>query len=108
MQETDLVLELIETLSERNCNGHARVRLGTALADPDRFRKIFSHYSRGTYFEEINLDLEPVPPVISCSCGFEGPVRSPEMVSQCPSCGEQPALEHGTEFEVLEPPQRST
>ncbi len=104
MQETDLVIELIEELSNRQCNGHAKVRLGTALADPDKFKNIFSHYSRGTYFEQVDLELEEIYPVIQCSCGYTATVTSPDMLSApCPKCGGEPQLEHGTEFEIVEP-----
>lgn len=104
MQETDLVIKLIEELSERGCNGHAKIRLGTALADPEKFRDIFSHYSRGTYFEQVDLEVEEVAPVIQCTCGYTAPVTSTEMLSaSCPHCGDQPQLAHGTEFDIIEP-----
>lgn len=106
MQETDLVLELIEELSKRECNGHAKVRLGTALADPDKFRQIFTHYSRGTYFEQVDLQLEEVNPEMECRCGHRIKVTSPAMLSSpCPNCNGTPELVHGTEFEVIEPEQ---
>lgn len=103
MQETDLVLELIEELSRRDCNGHARVRLGTAIADPDKFKHIFSHYSRGTYFENVTLELEEIPPEITCSCGYTARATRPDMLRQCPQCQRPPELSAGTEFEVVEP-----
>lgn len=105
MQETDLVLKLIEELSRRECNGHARVRLGTALADPDKFKDIFSQYSRGTYFENIDLELDEVYPEIQCSCGYHDSAPSPDMLSSCPQCGGTPELSSGTEFEIMEPDQ---
>lgn len=103
MQETDLVLELIEELSRRECNGHAKIRLGTALADPDKFKDIFSHYSRGTYFENVALDVEEVAPQITCDCGYQAPAIRPEMLSTCPNCRNTPRLSQGTEFEIIEP-----
>jgi Zn finger protein HypA/HybF involved in hydrogenase expression len=104
MQETDLVMKLIEELSHRQCNGHAKVRLGTALADPEKFRDIFHHYSRGTYFEEVDLDLEVVYPEVQCACGYRAAVTSPDMLSAaCPQCGGDPQLQRGTEFEIIEP-----
>lgn len=107
MQETDLVMKLIEELSHRGCNGHAKVRLGTALADPDKFKNIFNHYSRGTYFENVDLQLEEVYPVIQCECGYTAHVMSPDMLSDpCPQCGGTPELQHGKEFEILEPEEQ--
>ncbi len=105
MQETDLVLQLIEELSRRECNGHAKLRLGTALADPDKFKDIFSHYSRGTYFENVDLELEEVYPVVQCQCGYENTAPSADVVSSCPQCGGVPELVQGTEFDILEPGQ---
>lgn len=103
MQETELVMDLFESLERRECNGHATVRMGTALADPAKFRRIFSRFSRGTYYEELELDLEEVDPVISCSCGYRGVPSSAAELSECPRCGGNPELEKGTEFEVVEP-----
>ncbi|MCJ7479144.1 MAG: hydrogenase maturation nickel metallochaperone HypA [Candidatus Nanohaloarchaeota archaeon QJJ-7] len=103
MQETDLVMNLMRELEQRQCNGHAKVKLGTALADPAKFQDIFSNFSRGTYFESLNLEIETVDPVISCSCGYRASPRSPEELSICPVCGGEPELEQGIEFEILEP-----
>ncbi|MDY6773647.1 MAG: hydrogenase maturation nickel metallochaperone HypA [Candidatus Nanohaloarchaea archaeon] len=103
MQETNLVMNLIRTLEQKQCNGHAKVKLGTALADPTKFQSIFSSFSRGTYFEHVDLEIETVDPVVSCSCGYRAAPRSPEDLSTCPSCGGEPELEHGTEFEIVEP-----
>ncbi len=107
MQETDLVMQLLETLERRQCNGHARVRLGTGIADPDTFRDIYTEFSRGTYFEHVDLDVEPVDPAIRCGCGYGGPLRNAAHLHACPACGAEPELVHGTEFEVLEPEPRS-
>lgn len=96
-------MELIRALEQRQCNGHAKVKLGTALADPETFRSIFTRFSKGTYFEHVDLEVEAVDPMISCACGYRAVPRSPEAVSRCPACGEEPRLERGTEFEVLEP-----
>lgn len=103
MQETDLVMRLLETLERRQCNGHARVRLGTALADPATFRSIYTEFSRGTYFENVSLDLDTVDPAIRCDCGYAAPLDDPAHLSTCPACGGEPTLVRGTEFEVLEP-----
>ncbi|MFB6076817.1 MAG: hydrogenase maturation nickel metallochaperone HypA [Candidatus Nanohaloarchaea archaeon] len=103
MRETDLVMELLETLRQRECNGHASVRLGTAIADPATFDDIFTRFSRGTYFEHVDLDIHPVDPAITCDCGYTGPVTSPDKISRCPRCGGTPDLSRGTEFEVVEP-----
>lgn len=101
--ETELVMELLETLERRQCNGHATVRLGTALADPDTFADIFTEFSRGTYFEHVGLDVEVVDPVISCGCGYRARPTDPAQLSRCPRCGGRPDLVRGTEFEILEP-----
>lgn len=103
MHETELVMELMEELEQRQCNGHAEVKLGRALADPSTFRHIFSRFSRGTYFEHVNLDVDAVDPVIACECGYRGVPRGPDDLSACPRCGARPALEQGTEFEIVEP-----
>ncbi|MDY6769967.1 MAG: hydrogenase/urease maturation nickel metallochaperone HypA [Candidatus Nanohaloarchaea archaeon] len=103
MQETDLVLELLQELERQQCNGHAKVRLGTALADPDTFQDIFATYSRGTYFEEVDLEVEPVDPVIACDCGYEAAPRSPRELDECPSCGGTPELAEGVEFDIQVP-----
>ncbi len=103
MCETDLVLDLLRTLQRRDCNGHARVRLGTARADPDRFRQIFDRYARGTYFEHVDLEVEEEDPVVACSCGYEAVPATPAALQHCPRCTETPELVAGTAFDVVEP-----
>lgn len=104
MQETNLVMQLIEELSRRECNGHAKVRLGRARASPAKFKEIFNHYSRGTYFEQVDLAIEEVPPIIGCECGYNALVTAPAMLSEpCPECGGEPELRQGMEFDILEP-----
>lgn len=103
MQETELVMDLMRELSRRDCNGHAKVRLGTALADPDRFHEIFAHYARGTYFEQVDLEIEEIPPAVQCSCGYRAYARTPDHLSVCPRCRNTPQLYQGTEFAILEP-----
>ncbi|MDY6765960.1 MAG: hydrogenase maturation nickel metallochaperone HypA [Candidatus Nanohaloarchaea archaeon] len=106
MQETDLVMELMRRLEQQQVNGHATVKLGTAVADPDTFQDIFSRFSRGTYFEHVELDVDPVDPVIACECGYRATPRSPDELDRCPACGGTPELEQGTEFEVIVPDKR--
>ena len=103
MRETDMVLHLMEELSRRDCNGHAKVRLGLARGDPDRFQTIFSHYSRGTYFEHVDLQLDAVKPEIQCDCGYRAVVTHPKLLSHCPVCGDTPELAQGAEFDIVEP-----
>lgn len=103
MCETDLVIRLMEELSRRDCNGHATVRLGEARADPDTFSSIFAHYARGTYFENVDLDVEVVEPVVACSCGYRTTPTNTRMLQQCPRCSRTPQLMQGNEFAIIEP-----
>lgn len=103
MRETDLVMDLMRELSRRDCNGHATVRLGTALADPARFRSIFTHYARGTYFEQVDLEIEEEQPVVACPCGYREEAPRADALERCPYCAGATYLLNGNEFEVLEP-----
>jgi Zn finger protein HypA/HybF involved in hydrogenase expression len=106
MQETDLVMETLRILEAQQCNGHARVKLGTAVADPSTFQDIFTEYSKGTYFEQVDLEVDAIDPVITCDCGYRAAPRNPDELDQCPACGAVPELEQGTEFKVIVPKQR--
>ncbi|MCJ7450479.1 MAG: hydrogenase/urease maturation nickel metallochaperone HypA [Candidatus Nanohaloarchaeota archaeon QJJ-9] len=105
MSETERVLEIIQELNRRDCNGHAKIKLGRAVAKPERFRKIFERYSRGTYFEKVDLDIEEVPIQLGCGCGYWRIIKPEDEVNSpsCPRCGNELSIEKGNEVEIVKP-----
>ncbi|MDY6778634.1 MAG: hydrogenase/urease maturation nickel metallochaperone HypA [Candidatus Nanohaloarchaea archaeon] len=103
--ETELVMRTIEELNRRQCNGHVKLELGSAIASVERFRKIFERFSEGTYFEEMDVEIDEVPSVVACSCGYRRKIGSRGYIphGNCPRCGRLLDLERGGEFRILEP-----
>ncbi len=60
MQETTLVMQMMETLVDRNCNAHVTVKLGENF-NHARFKTIFKRYAEGTYFQHVDLRIEQAP-----------------------------------------------
>lgn len=98
-------MRALQELRRRDCNGHVRFRLGMARVDPERFRRVFEHFSRGTYFEDTALELETVEPVMACGCGYRRSVSRQAYLgdARCPRCRDRMELERGDEFEIVEP-----
>jgi len=99
-------MKTLEELNRRECNGHLKLRMGNAVASPYRFRKIFRKFSEGTYFEQMDLEIEEVAASLSCSeCGYKRRIESDSYVYSfsCPRCREELSLKEGQEFEIVEP-----
>lgn len=105
MQEAKLVMRAMQELNRRECNGHVKLRLGNVLAAPETFRQMFDRFSKGTYFEGIHLEIEEVPTVISCRCGYRRRLGREGYLPQveCPRCRNRLSVEQGDEFEIVEP-----
>ncbi len=105
MREAKLVMQAMEELNRRECNGHVKLRLGNAVAAPETFRQMFDRFSKGTYFEGIKLEIEEVPAVISCNCGYRRRLGSRNHLPrvECPRCRNRLSVEQGNEFEIVEP-----
>lgn len=104
MEETELVMQTMEELNRRTCNGHIKIRMGTATADPDQFRSIFERFSAGTYFETMEMEIEHVRSQLACECGYRRALSTDAYIPamDCPRCGN--ALEiDGDEFTIIEP-----
>lgn len=104
MRETELVMQTMEELNRRTCNGHIKIKMGTAEADEDRFRDIFDRFSRGTYFETMDLEIESVTNTVACECGYARPLNTDSYLPtrNCPRCGETLRIK-GEDFTIVEP-----
>jgi Zn finger protein HypA/HybF involved in hydrogenase expression len=103
--ETELVMHTLQELKQRDCNGHVKIKVGSAGARISRFKRIFRRFAEGTYFEDIDLQISSVPTVISCRCGYQRRLGPRSYVSgrSCPRCQGRMEVRQGDEFEILEP-----
>jgi len=106
VHELSLVAELVES-----CELHAagrpvsavRVRCGD-LIDGAELAIAFEELAVGTVLVGAALEIERVPTVLSCSCGFAGPVEAEHSgghVALCPGCAEVRAVEEVLELVAL-------
>lgn len=93
--------------AKENCNGHAKIKLGHLVADPDKFKTLFRLFTRGTELDHVQLDIEDIPPKVSCDCGFSGQITLPSHVrsASCPRCKKKVDIVQGREFKIVYPPQ---
>ena len=104
MHETYLVIETIKELMKRGCNGYAHLKIGRMISDERVFKNIFNHFTSGTSLQP-ELEIEEVPVVVECECGYRGKVDLPRGVTsaRCPQCHRSPNIIKGKEFRILEP-----
>lgn len=94
--------------SKKETNGHAKIKLGHLMADPDTFRSLFKLFTQGTELDHVQLDIEDLAPKVSCDCGFSGEVTLPSHVrsASCPRCKKKVDIVQGKEFEIVYPEKR--
>lgn len=88
-----------------DCNGHAKIKLGHLIADSEEFRVLFNLFTSGTELDHVQLDIEDIPPKVSCDCGFSGEMKLPSHVrsASCPQCKSKVDIVQGREFEIVYP-----
>lgn len=105
INEAYLAMHTIQELNKRECAGKVKLKLGRALTDSKRFKRIFRCYSRGTFFEDVIIEIEEVPVEVSCDCGYSRKLGRGGYVDRenCPRCGSPLVISQGDEFEIVEP-----
>lgn len=100
-----LAMHTMQELNRRDCAGKVRLKLGKAITDSERFKRVFKRYSRGTFYEDVSLEIEEVPVELSCGCGYSRNVGGRSYVhrEECPRCGSPLTVSKGDEFEIVEP-----
>ncbi|MDD5656954.1 MAG: hydrogenase maturation nickel metallochaperone HypA [Elusimicrobia bacterium] len=127
MHELALIKNVVKSITEQlSAQGVTRkgavksvaLKVGALeLHGEESFRQMFAVESQGGVLEGANLELEVIPAVLKCPCGFSGrPLddvdhHDPMPVAVCPKCGELGRLSggrgvEGIELEVADQPQR--
>jgi Zn finger protein HypA/HybF involved in hydrogenase expression len=92
MHELSLVSELVAEC-ERRAHGRevaaVRVRCPAGI-DAEEIAECFVHLTAGGALQGAALEIEAVPQVLRCGCGFAGELGPDDCaghVAICPSCG---------------------
>jgi Hydrogenase expression/synthesis hypA family. len=99
----NVLIEVIEDLSQISTNGHARLRVNDALTTPQQFHSLFNYFTRGTILENVDMDVEPLDTYANCACGYEEQVEGDHSgYRKCPECGRFANIEE-KDYELVSP-----
>lgn len=108
MHEVSLVDALLDTVRVRAAGARVDaivVRHATTIPD-EVLRQSFELLTQGDPLADATLDARPFEIVLSCPCGFEGPLGHDDVIgptlAACPACGELRRTPATSELELLE------
>ena len=103
IKDAYLAMQTMQELNRNDCVEKVKLRIGKALTTPERFKRVFERFSEGTFFENIDVDIEEVPVELSCGCGYSRRVSDGHAHRyHCPRCGSRMFYSRGNEFEILD------
>lgn len=99
----NVIIRTMEDLSGIATNGSAHIRINKDICEPEKFRHLFNHFSRGTILERLDLNVEPLETRLKCGCGHEEAVNDDHSgYKKCPSCGRFAEVQDNT-YELVRP-----
>lgn len=99
----NVLIKVMEDLSQLSTNGTAHVRINKNLCEPERFRNLFNYFARGTILERVDLQVEPLQERMECSCGHAEEVQPGHNgYANCPSCGRFAEVKNES-YQLIEP-----
>lgn len=103
IKDAYLAMQTMRELNKKDCVDKVRLRIGRALTTPERFRRVFERFSEGTFFEDVELEIEEVPVKVSCDCGYSRKVSEGYFHrKECPRCNSSLYYSEGEEFEIID------
>jgi len=105
MHEMKAVQRLVEELMAlEHVPEKVKVKLGRMMADPRVFGQIFREYAGSVGFSGVDIEVEEVPVIAKCGCGFHGGVQVMDHVHfvRCPDCNKVADIVQGNDLEVVE------
>lgn len=99
----NVIIRTMEDLSRIATNESAHIRVNQNVCDPDKFKALFDHFSRGTILERVDLKVDPLETRMKCGCGHEQPVNEDHSgYKKCPSCGRFAEVQENA-YELVQP-----
>jgi len=104
----NVLIEVMQDLSEVSTNGNATVRINENMCSPERFEQLFNYFSKGTILERINLDVETMQSQLQCGCGYQEVIDTEHNgYDRCPQCGRFADIDDN-EYKLIDPdPERA-
>ncbi|MFB6180749.1 MAG: hydrogenase/urease maturation nickel metallochaperone HypA [Candidatus Nanohalobium sp.] len=81
------LVRLMQDLSRLSTNGTAHVKVNRQLCEPQQFKSLFQHFTKGTILEHLDLRVEPLNTQVECSCGYSANYEGGKGYTKCPECG---------------------
>ncbi len=104
----NVLIQVMEDLSQLSTNGSAHVRINNGLCEPERFKALFNHFARGTILERVDLRAETLQDYIDCSCGYtERFDQEHNGYANCPKCGRFAEVRDDS-YQLVEPDPENT
>ncbi len=99
----NVLIKVMEDLSKISTNGSAYVRVNQSICQPEEFRTLFDYFSRGTILEHVDMEVDPLPTRMECSCGYKKEVSGDHPgYMKCPNCGRFAEIKDEP-YEMVEP-----
>lgn len=99
----NVIINLIDELSDISTGGNVQIKLNSEVSSPREFKNLFQYFTRGTYLEHIDLEVEQFKPRIECGCGFTSTVESLDKgYAKCPKCGKFAEINDHS-YEIIHP-----
>lgn len=82
------LINVMADLSALSTNGTAEIKVNQNLCRPEKFEQLFSHFTRGTILEHLDLDIQSMNSKAICGCGYEEEIQGEHSgYIRCPQCG---------------------
>ena len=82
------LIGLMQDLSRLSTNGKAEIKVNKDLCQPEQFKTLFQHFTRGTILERVDLDVQTLETRVNCSCGYTNQHEGEHNgYTKCPRCG---------------------
>ena len=93
----NVIDELLKTKPKK-----ATIMLGAMISKKETFFEILKEHLIETELKDIELDIQEVPVLAKCACGFEGNIQIPNHVHfvRCPLCNNIAEVLQGDKIEI--------
>lgn len=85
----NVLINLMQDLSRYSTNGSAHIKINSSMCEPNQFKALFNHFTRGTVLERIDLEVDDLQTHVDCSCGYKQEFKEDDHAgyTRCPRCG---------------------
>ncbi len=98
----NIILEVIDDLLSTKVSTDIHIRINDNLCSEKEFEILFKQFTKGTFLERANLQVESFKPSITCGCGHREPYKGDKNYIKCPKCGKFANITDKS-YEIIKP-----